>query len=163
MKLNHKKRKTVYFYSVKGIIQYEPIYMLNYQRIRKPELRGSLVNPSVPNPSRPKPKLNARLILKRCAFFLTFKNSGKILTCRKSTTVSHFGYAQFGIFIQNKFYTMMNNLKSNRLFLVIPILFLLYAGTIEAQGPLMRFPDIHEDLIVFVHGEDIWSVAAEGG
>ncbi|MCD4697729.1 MAG: hypothetical protein K8S16_16010, partial [Bacteroidales bacterium] len=32
-----------------------------------------------------------------------------------------------------------------------------------SQGPLLRFPDIHEDLIVFVHGEDIWSVAAEGG
>ncbi|MEZ5084166.1 MAG: PDZ domain-containing protein [Bacteroidales bacterium] len=33
----------------------------------------------------------------------------------------------------------------------------------NSQGPLLRFPDIHEDLIVFVHGEDIWSVPAEGG
>jgi len=34
VKLNYKKRKTVYFYSVKGIIQYEPKYMLNDQKIR---------------------------------------------------------------------------------------------------------------------------------
>jgi tricorn protease len=27
----------------------------------------------------------------------------------------------------------------------------------------MRFPDIHDNLIVFVHGEDIWSVPASGG
>ncbi len=29
--------------------------------------------------------------------------------------------------------------------------------------PLMRFPDIHGDKIVFVHGEDIWSVSSTGG
>jgi tricorn protease len=29
--------------------------------------------------------------------------------------------------------------------------------------PLLRFPDIHDDTIVFVHGEDIWSVPAAGG
>src|SRR5210317_1391636 len=33
----------------------------------------------------------------------------------------------------------------------------------NSQDPLLRFPDIHEDLVVFVHGEDIWSVPAEGG
>jgi len=33
-----------------------------------------------------------------------------------------------------------------------------YAGT-----QLMRFPDIHENQIVFVSGNDIWTVAAEGG
>jgi len=33
----------------------------------------------------------------------------------------------------------------------------------KSQGPLLRFPDIHENLIVFVHGEDIWSVSADGG
>jgi tricorn protease len=27
----------------------------------------------------------------------------------------------------------------------------------------MRFPDIHENTIVFVHGEDIWTVSAAGG
>jgi len=30
-------------------------------------------------------------------------------------------------------------------------------------GPLLRFPDIHGDTIVFVCGEDIWSVPAQGG
>jgi len=29
--------------------------------------------------------------------------------------------------------------------------------------PLMRFPDIHDSLIVFVYGEDIWTVPASGG
>ncbi|MFQ6104116.1 MAG: S41 family peptidase [Candidatus Glassbacteria bacterium] len=29
--------------------------------------------------------------------------------------------------------------------------------------PLMRFPDVCDDIIVFVYGEDIWSVPAEGG
>ena len=29
--------------------------------------------------------------------------------------------------------------------------------------PLMRFPDVHDDTIVFVYGEDIWSVPASGG
>jgi tricorn protease len=29
--------------------------------------------------------------------------------------------------------------------------------------PLLRFPDIHHNTIVFVHGEDIWTVPADGG
>jgi tricorn protease len=29
--------------------------------------------------------------------------------------------------------------------------------------PLMRYPDIHDNMIVFVYGEDIWTVAASGG
>ncbi len=29
--------------------------------------------------------------------------------------------------------------------------------------PLMRFPDIHGDLVVFAHGADLWSVPADGG
>jgi len=33
----------------------------------------------------------------------------------------------------------------------------------DAAGPLLRFPDIHGETIVFVHGEDIWSVPATGG
>ena len=45
----------------------------------------------------------------------------------------------------------------------ILVLNLVFFNTANSQGPLLRFPDIHEDLIVFVHGEDIWSVAAEGG
>lgn len=39
--------------------------------------------------------------------------------------------------------------------LVSILLVLFTSGTISAQTGLMRFPDIHEDVIVFVHGEDI--------
>ncbi len=31
------------------------------------------------------------------------------------------------------------------------------------KRPLMRFPDVHENTVVFVYGEDIWSVPASGG
>jgi tricorn protease len=31
------------------------------------------------------------------------------------------------------------------------------------KRPLMRFPDVYENTIVFVYGEDIWSVPASGG
>ncbi|MFQ6070127.1 MAG: S41 family peptidase [Candidatus Aminicenantales bacterium] len=37
------------------------------------------------------------------------------------------------------------------------------AGKYAEKRPLMRFPDIHGKTVVFVHGEDIWSVPAEGG
>ncbi|MBD3225120.1 MAG: peptidase S41, partial [Caldithrix sp.] len=33
----------------------------------------------------------------------------------------------------------------------------------DEQRPLMRFPDIHEDWVVFVHDEDIWKAPADGG
>ncbi|MGD8413838.1 MAG: peptidase S41, partial [Candidatus Latescibacterota bacterium] len=36
------------------------------------------------------------------------------------------------------------------------------AATTDAR-PLMRFPDIYQNTIVFVHGEDIWKVSADGG
>ena len=29
--------------------------------------------------------------------------------------------------------------------------------------PLLRFPDVHEDSVVFVHAEDIWTAPADGG
>ncbi len=50
-----------------------------------------------------------------------------------------------------------------RLASVILIIILAFFNQGNSQGSLLRFPDIHEDLIVFVHGEDIWSVAANGG
>jgi tricorn protease len=31
------------------------------------------------------------------------------------------------------------------------------------EPPLVRFPDVHGDLVVFVHAEDIWTVPAAGG
>jgi tricorn protease len=53
---------------------------------------------------------------------------------------------------------------------VIVILFFSFASISNSEElaspgprPLMRFPDIGKDLIVFVYGEDIWSVPAEGG
>ena len=36
-------------------------------------------------------------------------------------------------------------------------------GFASERRPLMRFPDVHENTVVFVYGEDIWSVPAEGG
>lgn len=43
------------------------------------------------------------------------------------------------------------------------LLFALCSVNLYAQTPLMRFPDIHQDNIVFVSGEDIWTVPATGG
>ncbi|MBN2172957.1 MAG: PD40 domain-containing protein [Bacteroidales bacterium] len=53
--------------------------------------------------------------------------------------------------------------KAGFLPLMIFIMTLSSNTTVFSQGPLMRFPDIHENLVVFVHGEDIWSVPATGG
>lgn len=36
-------------------------------------------------------------------------------------------------------------------------------GFASEKNPLMRFPDVHENTIAFVYGEDIWSVPAGGG
>ena len=35
--------------------------------------------------------------------------------------------------------------------------------TVGAAAPLLRFPDVHEDRVVFVHAEDIWTASADGG
>jgi len=43
------------------------------------------------------------------------------------------------------------------------IIFFTSVNIAEETRPLMRFPDIHGDNIVFVYGEDIWSVSANGG
>ncbi|MCK4236138.1 MAG: PD40 domain-containing protein, partial [Candidatus Krumholzibacteria bacterium] len=37
------------------------------------------------------------------------------------------------------------------------------ASLASVERPLMRFPDVYDSTIVFVYGEDIWSVPAEGG
>ncbi len=36
-------------------------------------------------------------------------------------------------------------------------------STADAVDPLLRFPDVHEDTVVFVHAEDIWTAPADGG
>ncbi len=49
---------------------------------------------------------------------------------------------------------------------VLPLLLSVFAAAPEAAGkdrPLLRFPDIHGDLVVFVSGEDIWTAPATGG
>jgi tricorn protease len=53
--------------------------------------------------------------------------------------------------------------NSVRVFVLMLFANLLFVVQSFSQGSLLRFPDIHEDLVVFVHGEDIWSVPAEGG
>ncbi len=53
-----------------------------------------------------------------------------------------------------------------KLLVLIGLSFVLSLVTfiqINAQGTLLRFPDIRENLVVFVYGEDIWSVPADGG
>jgi len=54
-------------------------------------------------------------------------------------------------------------MKAFKLF--IPVLLLMIMINLTAMGAaqLMRFPDIHGNQIVFVSGEDIWSVSASGG
>ena len=50
--------------------------------------------------------------------------------------------------------------------LVLAVFALSIASNGAAQGdsrPLMRFPDVHHGTVVFVYGEDIWSVPATGG
>ena len=36
-------------------------------------------------------------------------------------------------------------------------------STWAADNPILRFPDVHGDTVVFVYGEDIWSAPVEGG
>jgi tricorn protease len=43
------------------------------------------------------------------------------------------------------------------------LLFLALAVSAPAQTKLLRFPDIHDDRIVFTHGGDLWLVNAGGG
>ncbi|MBE0460978.1 MAG: PD40 domain-containing protein [Candidatus Aminicenantes bacterium] len=46
---------------------------------------------------------------------------------------------------------------------ILSVAFKLGASIPAEKRPLMRFPDVHENTVVFVYGEDIWSVPAEGG
>ncbi len=46
----------------------------------------------------------------------------------------------------------------------ILLFFVSITGLISNPNrPLMRFPDIHDNLIVFTYSEDIWTVSAQGG
>jgi len=43
------------------------------------------------------------------------------------------------------------------------LIFLFTGMLLSAQNPMMQYPDIHEGIIVFVSGGDIWKVPVEGG
>ncbi|MDP2876036.1 MAG: hypothetical protein Q8O00_07615, partial [Holophaga sp.] len=49
--------------------------------------------------------------------------------------------------------------------LLLLLLGALFAGHLEAasEGRLLRYPDIHGDFVVFVHGGDIWRTSVSGG
>lgn len=47
--------------------------------------------------------------------------------------------------------------------LIIILLFFISSILIAEKRPLMRFPDVYKNNVVFVYGEDIWSVPVKGG
>ncbi len=51
------------------------------------------------------------------------------------------------------------------LFVLTVVVMAMGAGSTMAEtgAPLLRFPDIHGDTVVFVHAEDVWSVPLAGG
>jgi len=53
----------------------------------------------------------------------------------------------------------------NWIFVLVVLLFMPDGGYAfsREKRPLMRFPDVYEKNVVFVYGEDIWSVPLEGG
>jgi tricorn protease len=54
--------------------------------------------------------------------------------------------------------------KIKVLFRAFGLLILLHTGIfISAQNPMMQYPDIYENTLVFVSGGDIWKVPDEGG
>ena len=46
---------------------------------------------------------------------------------------------------------------------LILILCATHVGGAQESRPLLRFPDVHEDTVVFVYGEDIWKASTQGG
>jgi len=58
----------------------------------------------------------------------------------------------------------MNNVKKHGFWFASIILIMLQITVLYAgDGALLRFPDVHEDNVVFVHGEDIWMASVNGG
>ena len=47
----------------------------------------------------------------------------------------------------------------------ISVMVLLVSNAVlaDAANPLLRFPDVHGDSLVFVHAEDIWTASVDGG
>lgn len=64
---------------------------------------------------------------------------------------------------QRKIFHLLMGTVLTFLILFLPGTEPLNGSTTPEKRPLMRFPDIHENTIVFVYGEDIWTAPAEGG
>lgn len=62
---------------------------------------------------------------------------------------------------------MSRNEKFNSIFFICLMIVMIFSFFVNIRAdlikPLMRFPDVHGNLVVFVYGEDIWSVPTEGG
>jgi tricorn protease len=55
-------------------------------------------------------------------------------------------------------------MRTSRVFSVGLFLLVFLCGSAFAEeGRLLRFPDIHQDKIVFVYGGDLWTVSSRGG
>ena len=54
-------------------------------------------------------------------------------------------------------------MNKTKLFIGFITIFLISSGLFAQKRPLMRFPDVHDNNIVFVYGEDIWSAQITGG
>ena len=50
----------------------------------------------------------------------------------------------------------------SRLFLGAPVVLAL-AAPVDAQTKLLRFPDVHDDRVVFVYAGDLWTASTDGG
>ncbi|MEJ2190610.1 MAG: peptidase S41, partial [Acidobacteriota bacterium] len=60
-----------------------------------------------------------------------------------------------------------SKLCASQLCCVVTVAVVLASGQVLAadtqQPPLLRFPDVSQDTVVFVHAEDIWTAPATGG
>ncbi|MFQ5584624.1 MAG: peptidase S41, partial [Calditrichia bacterium] len=63
------------------------------------------------------------------------------------------------------FFTAIINISTVRIPLFILLLSIVFSSVYSSgiPNPLMRFPNVSENLIVFVSGEDIWTAPVEGG
>lgn len=65
--------------------------------------------------------------------------------------------------IRNFLLPLRLSLISMASFVFFFFIFLSAIASDTGKRPLMRFPDVHGDTVVFVYGEDIWSAPTEGG
>ncbi|NOU18220.1 MAG: peptidase S41 [Bacteroidales bacterium] len=59
---------------------------------------------------------------------------------------------------------LINHLKNIIMVFILLMIMLAFANTsLFAQNPMMRYPDIHDNTVVFVTGSDIWKSTIDGG